>query len=123
MEKLPPTQDALLQHVKRVAYRAGIWCTSEHSEQHAPMPEGWGWALDKKSQSWVPVWNTLPLAAKACSELVKCSCKSEGRGSKCGCKKANWKCTDFCSCNCEKAHSYITVSFYNNYISPCVYLL
>lgn len=28
MEKLPPTQDALLQHVKRVAYQAGIWCNS-----------------------------------------------------------------------------------------------
>ena len=33
-------QDALLQHVKRVAYQAGIWCTSELTEQHAPAPEG-----------------------------------------------------------------------------------
>ncbi len=41
VERLPPTQDALLQHLKRVAYQAGIWCTSEHSEQHAPAPEGW----------------------------------------------------------------------------------
>ena len=49
MERLPPTQDALLQHVKRVAYQAGIRCTSEWSEQHAPMPEGWGWTLDKNS--------------------------------------------------------------------------
>ena len=40
MERLPPTQDALLQHVKRVAYLAGIWCTSELTEQHAPSPDG-----------------------------------------------------------------------------------
>ena len=104
MERLPPTQDALLQHTKRVAYQAGIWCTSEHSEQRAPTPEGWGWTLNEENQSWVPVWNTLRLASKACSELVKCSCKSQrGCGARCGCKKVNWNCTDVCSCNCEKA--------------------
>ena len=37
MERLPPTQDALLQHTKRVAYQAGVWCTSEHSEQRVPL--------------------------------------------------------------------------------------
>ena len=41
MERLPPTQDALLQHTKRVAFQAGIWYTSEQIEQHAPTPEGW----------------------------------------------------------------------------------
>ena len=29
MESIPPTQDALLQHCKHVAYHAGIWTTSE----------------------------------------------------------------------------------------------
>ena len=67
-----PTQDALLQHTKRVAYQAGIRSTSEQSEQHAPTPDGWGWTLDENSQSWVPVWNMLPVASKACSKLVKC---------------------------------------------------
>ena len=103
MERLPPTQDALLQHLKRVAYQAGVWCTSEQSEQHTPPPEGWGWTLEEDSQSWVPVWNTLPMASKACSELVKCSCKSQrGCGARCACRKANWKCTELCSCHCEK---------------------
>ena len=36
-----------------------------------PPPEGWGWTLDE-CNVWVPVWSTLPIAAKACSELVKC---------------------------------------------------
>ena len=49
MERLPPTQDALLQHSKRVAYHAGIWCTSEHSEQHAPTPEGWVYIVVTKN--------------------------------------------------------------------------
>ncbi len=77
MERLPPIQDALLQHSKSVAYQAGIWCTSEQKEQHAPTPEGWGWTFNEQSRSWAPVWNTIPVASKACSELVKCSCKSQ----------------------------------------------
>ena len=47
MERLPPTQDALLQHTKRAAYQAGIWCTSEQNQQHAPTPEDRGWTLDE----------------------------------------------------------------------------
>ena len=38
-------------------------------------PEGEG-------KSWVPVWLTIPVASKACSEFVKCGCKSE-RGCRC----------------------------------------
>ena len=77
MERLPPTQDARVQHTKHVAYQPGIWCTSEHSEQRAPTPEGWGWTLNEENQSWFPIWNTLTLPFKACSELVKCTCKSQ----------------------------------------------
>ena len=59
----------LLQHSKR-AYQAGIWCTSEHSEQHASTPEGWGWTLDEDSQLWVPVWNILPVASRPVVNLL-----------------------------------------------------
>ena len=100
MEKLPPTQDALLQHTKRVAYQAAIWCTSEQSEQQIPSPEGWGWTLDE-CNVWIPVWSTLPIAAKACSELVKCKCKSQaGCCGRCSCRKAGCKCTELCNCHC-----------------------
>ena len=51
MDRLPPTQDALLQHTKRVAYQTGIWCTSNLIQQCVPSPEGWGWSLDKDSQA------------------------------------------------------------------------
>ena len=63
MESIPPTQDALLQHSKRVAYQAGIWTTSDLAQQQPPSPEGHGWTFDRESQSWVPVWSTLPLSS------------------------------------------------------------
>ena len=101
MERLPPTQDALLQHTKRAAYQAGIWCTSDQIEQHVPSPEYWGWTLAE--DTWIPVWTTLPIAAKVCSELIKCGCKSQnGCGSRCACKKAGWNCSELCSCFCQK---------------------
>ena len=52
------------------------------------------WSLDDKTLSWTPVWTNLPIASKACAELIKCGCKSRsGCGARCGCKKANWTCT------------------------------
>ena len=55
MERLPPTQDALLQHIKRTIYQAGIW-TSTDTLQIIPSPEQYAWT--KVSDSWVPVWIT-----------------------------------------------------------------
>ena len=40
LEHIPPTQDSLLQHVKRVAYKSGIWASSELAQQPTPSPEG-----------------------------------------------------------------------------------
>ena len=72
---------------KRVAYQAKIWTTSDLAQQQTPTPEGHGWTLDRESNSWLPVW-TLPVASEACSELVKCACKSvKGCGARCSCKK------------------------------------
>ena len=96
-------KDALLQHSKRVAYQAGIWATSDLAQQQTPTPERHGWTLDSNSQSWRPVWITLPLSSKACSELVKCGCKSiNGCDTMCSCEKAKWNCTELCSCKCAK---------------------
>ena len=45
MEMIPPTQDALLQHCKRVYYQAGIWYKSNIAQQELPSPEDYGWSL------------------------------------------------------------------------------
>ncbi len=74
MEKIPPTKAALLQHSKRAAYQAGVWTTSQLTKQDRPSPEGWGWSWDDEILSWTPVWTTLPIASKACAELIKCGC-------------------------------------------------
>ena len=60
---LPPTQEALLQYTKQVAYQAAIRCSSKQYKLQNPPPEGWGWTLDEYNV-WVPVWSTLPITAK-----------------------------------------------------------
>ena len=88
MENIPPTQDALLQHSKHVAYQSEIWTTSDLAQQQTPSLEGHGWTFDRESQSWLPVWSTPPLSSIACSELVKCGCKSDkGCCARCLCRK------------------------------------
>ena len=42
MENIPPTADALLQHVKRAIYQASIWLISDTSQQRRPTPESYG---------------------------------------------------------------------------------
>ena len=79
MEIIPPTQNALILHKQ--------WAINLDT----PSPEGHGWTFDNTSNSWIPVWTTIPVASKACSELLKCGCKKE-IGARCACKKANWKC-------------------------------
>ncbi|KAG5899603.1 hypothetical protein JTB14_037265 [Gonioctena quinquepunctata] len=73
MDKLPPTEDALLQHIRRAVYQAGIWTTSTQTQQVIPSPNDF--ACNKVLESWVPVWMTIPEVSWSCRELIKCSCK------------------------------------------------
>ena len=91
-------KDALLQHVKRSIYEAGIWATSDDQQLNIPSPDRFGWK--KEDGCWVPVWLTLPEVSRSCRELVKCSCKTQC--SRCKCAKASLPCTDLCKCKCSK---------------------
>ena len=59
-----------------VAYKAGririklvaIWCTSEHTEQNIPSPEGWGYRHLMRTPGFHS--KTQPIAVEAHSELV-----------------------------------------------------
>ena len=62
MDKLPPTNDVLLHHVRRAVYQAGIWATSTQTELVIPSPQDFTWT--KISDSWVP-WVTIPEASRA----------------------------------------------------------
>ena len=102
IRNIPPTSNALLQHIKRAAYQAGhIWASSLVAYPSYPSPECWGWVKDDTG-CWQPLWTTLPPAVKSCRQLIKCGCKKECK-SHCRCTKASLNCTALCSCQCEQS--------------------
>jgi len=98
VDRIPPTQDALEQHVKRAVFQASIWITSDSPTVQIPSPDGYGWRKD--GNSWRPLWITIPEVAAACRELIKCRCSRPCKV--CNCLKAGLPCTALCRCACEK---------------------
>ena len=66
MERMPPTQNALLQHTKRAVYQASIWVTSTEVQQMIPSPSDYGW--EQVDNMWSPLWLTAPELSKACQD-------------------------------------------------------
>jgi len=74
MESIPPTLNALEQHVRRAMHQAvHIWDQALVRSSACYSPNDWGW--EYKNGKWNPLWMTLPQASKACYELLRCGCK------------------------------------------------
>jgi len=59
MENLPPTEAALLKHVRRAALQSGYyWHQCMSAQQTLPSPSNWGWVADRDG-FWKPLWTTL----------------------------------------------------------------
>lgn len=94
IESIPPTADALLQHAKRATFQAGhCWGKCLEVSPQLPPPSKWGWERGP-TQTWEPLWTTIPQASQSCQELLKCGCKSEkGCTGWCKCVRAELPCT------------------------------
>ena len=100
MDRIPPTRNALLQHIQRAIFQAGIWTTCTEAVPVIPTPDDFAWTKDESTNLWLPVWMTIPEVSKACSELIRCSCKGDCTNCKCG--RANLVCSPLCKCNCNQ---------------------
>lgn len=96
IEAIPPTREALRQHIKRAAYQAGFcWGQMMICTPDLPSPSEWGWV--QSDNGWKIYWTTLPEATEACRQLITCGCKKGCRGQ-CKCVKASLQCTALCHC-------------------------
>jgi hypothetical protein len=75
IDHIPPTSEALLQHMRRAIYQGGyIWSQqADNPTPTLPNPTQWGWQFD--AGKWEPFWTSLPEVSSMCRELPKCSCK------------------------------------------------
>ena len=81
VERIPPTADAVLQHLKRSSYQASIWNAAHISEMSVPNPELHGWMVE--DGKLVPIWVTTPMAKDVFNTEIKCSCTKVCSACKC----------------------------------------
>ncbi|KAL8590645.1 hypothetical protein ACOMHN_011080 [Nucella lapillus] len=97
LEKLPPTQAALFQHVKRALLQAIFyWGQATSIQQEIPDFSEWGWHKDG-TNTWQQLWTTLSDASLACAILLQCGCLKACTG-RCKCNCAGVRCTVLCKC-------------------------
>ena len=89
IDNILPTLYAMHQNVKKAAYQAGhIWGQLLIGTPELPPPHMWAWQRETDDAKWIPNWTTLPEAANACHELLKCGCKKSCT-NRCKSVKAN----------------------------------
>ena len=100
LDHIPPTQAALLEHVKRAVYQGSyVWNQCLEACPAYPSPGEWGWERDSSGTRWLPRWTSLPEASKACKEFIACGCDpAKGCKKLYKCHKACLQCTDLCKC-------------------------
>lgn len=101
IDRIPPTQAALLQHAKRAAFQAGhIWNSSLMKSLSSEVPCFWGWRQNQLE--YEPLWSLLPEVSKACRTLKKCGCTKGCKPKRCTCRVAGLPCTELCKCKGQK---------------------
>ncbi|CAG9761624.1 unnamed protein product [Ceutorhynchus assimilis] len=96
-ENLPPTVDALNQHILRANYIAAVWRCASESKQNLPEVRFSGWHQNNEYLEPVPMLS--PPAPKAIIKLIKCGCKKGCGTNTCSCKKNKIVCTEACGCS------------------------
>ena len=107
-EKLPPTLGALIPHIERSNFIAGILKRYKTVVSEIQPLVGNGWQMDEDIE--VPIKCLELPAPQSVLELVKCGCKGrcKGRGN-CSCLKNGLSCTELCKCAPARLHSSLTL--------------
>ena len=95
-ENLPPIEDALIQHTRRISYQVFIWKNAIHPMINMPSPVGNGW---KKHDGYlVPNYLTKDHSPKNIESLMTNKCTTGCRRNTCRCRKNSLSCTKACLC-------------------------
>lgn len=97
--QLPPTKEALENHLKRANYQSFIWKHALQTEVNQS-PDGQGW--QQKNGQLEIYWTNQALAPQAVMELICCRCKGSCQTRRCSCVSNGLPCTEACTCqdNC-----------------------
>lgn len=104
IDRIPPTRDALEQHVKRSILQSSIWSQCIRNNIAQLDPSDWGWTISEQTAKYIPVWISIPIVADHCKELISCKCRNKKCTGNCKCFKNRLPCTMLCVCDgqCEQ---------------------
>ncbi|XP_065189441.1 uncharacterized protein LOC135820064 [Sycon ciliatum] len=97
-ERLPPSQNALKQHVHRANYQAAVWRGALRNDLVQPTPVGNGWVQSSDGMLQIQ-WMTQEATPKDIRDLITCGCKTGCMSNRrCKCRKNGLPCADVCKC-------------------------
>ena len=99
VQRIPPTQEALILHLQRAVYQASIWYTSHQPMLPEEDPSSFGW--QEPNNNPTPRCTALGTATEVFKLTVKCGCRKHCIAS-CSCKREHLDCTPLCKCSCLK---------------------
>ena len=83
---LPPTSDALRQHILRAHFQTAVWKNAHIADPDLPAHTDCGWSLE--DGDFKSILTTIEAVPKACIDLVSCGCKTGCSTRWCGCRRA-----------------------------------
>ena len=96
LRMLPPSESALLLHVKRASFIAGHLWKEACTDLSLPDPQDWGWYRNEQG-ALVVRWQMGEKAISVDEFIISCSCRMKSCKS-CKCAKAGLPCLIFCNC-------------------------
>lgn len=101
-EGLPPTQNALRHHLRRVHHQVTVWMQAVVTTQLVPDPtESGGWRKDQDGTCLTPILMSKESVPAACLQLVTCGYKTKCSTAKCTCYIKGLVCTGACGCGAD----------------------
>ena len=102
--ELPPSRDALEQHILRSSYQAGWIWGNTLAQQLPPSKLQWGWKTHPSQSGILIKWTGEVVEDRLTTvSMVTATCKCDANISKCtSCKCARLKLTCLRYCSCKK---------------------
>ena len=97
VDKLPPTQGALFEHIRRAHLQCSVWQQALIPTPLQLDPQQLGWSLEA-SGKFKPILSRLPPAPESVTQLVRCRCVKSMCDARCSCKQNGIECTELCTC-------------------------
>ena len=95
-KKLPPTDDAFAQHVKRCRFQTFIWISSDQGMPNIADPNGNGWRLVNGKLDII--YTEREPVPENFRKIINYFCTDNCQTNKCRCKKQKLRCTEICKC-------------------------